>query len=169
MVYANYMPIDITKSREHITEFLNNHRVGVLATVDNTGKPHAATVYLAYDRQFNVYFVTKKETQKSRNLQDTGRAAIAIYDADSQSTVQAEGMATEVTDSQLAEGIITEIWSVALKTSFSHIPPTSKLTAGGYIVYRLSAPSLRMATFNRSDSEDYENIFETVNTEPSLR
>lgn len=167
LVYANNMPVDITESREHIAEFLNNHKVGVLATVDSTGKPHAATIYVAFDKQFNFYFVTKKETQKSRNLQETGRAAIAIYDADSQTTVQAEGTVSEVVDPGQVEGIITEVWSVALKTSQSHIPPTSKLAAGGYIVYKLSAPFLRMATFNRSDSVNYGSIFETAYTQPS--
>lgn len=169
LVYASSMPIDIIESRKHITEFLNSHKVGVLATVDSAGKPHAATIYLTYDLQLNFYFVTKKETQKNRNLKDTGRAAIAVYDADSQTTVQAEGTISEVVDTQLAEGIITEIWSVALQTSQSHIPPTSKLAAGGYIVYRLTASSLRMATFNRPDSADYDSIFETVNTQPSPR
>jgi general stress protein 26 len=162
------MTVDITESSEHIAHFLSNHKVGVLATVDSTGKPHAATVYFTYDREFNIYFVTKKDTQKSRNLQASGRAAVAIYDTGSQTTVQAEGAVSEVTNKQLAEGIITEIWSIALETSKSHIPPTSKMTAGGYVVYRISAPSLRMAAFSRSDPADYDKIFETVNTGPSL-
>lgn len=160
--------VDVTESREHIGEFLKTHNVGVLATATANGKPHAATVYVTYDQQFNVYFVTKKDTQKNRNLQENSRAAIAIYDAPSQTTVQAEGTAVAVTDSQLVESIITEVWSVALRTSQSHIPPTTKLTAGGYIVYRLSAPSLRMATFGNQDDSNYDNIFETVHTQPGV-
>lgn len=160
--------IDISNSQEHIGAFLDKHHSGVLATTDSTGKPHAATVYLAYDRNFNIYFVTKRETQKARNIQQNPFAAIAISDEASQTTVQAVGPVSELTDAQRSSGIISEIWSIALRSSQSRIPPTTKLSAGGYVVYMLSAPSLRMATFNASDTMNDDNIFETVNTEPSL-
>lgn len=162
------MTVDISDSRERIAEFIDKNPVGVLATVSSTGKAHAAAVYLARDKQLNIYFVTKKETQKSRNLKQNAFAAIAIYDADSQTTVQAEGLTKEVADPRLAESIIKEIWGVALKTSQSHIPPTSRMVAGGYIVFQLSAPSLRMAEFSSQAVDENNNIFETVTTQLSL-
>lgn len=161
------MTVDITTSREHLADFLGKNQVGVLATTDSSGKPHAATIYITFDRQFNIYFVTKKDTQKSRNLQDNRQAAIAIYDASSQTTVQAEGLVVEVTETEQVEWVFNDIWRIASKTSTSNAPPPSQLAAGKYVVYRLATPSLRMATFVREDPADYDKIFETVNTQPS--
>lgn len=161
------MDASLSTSQKHILEFLSNHQVGVLATADGSGKPHAATIYIAHDEHLNFYFVTKKETQKHRNLQQNAQAAIALYDQESQTTVQASGQVSEVTDKDKIEGIISEIWQTAIKTSQSHIPPTSKLGANGYIVYMLSAPTVRIAKFSQPDPTDYFNIFETAQTEPS--
>lgn len=167
--YATYMPVDITRSQEHIADFLALHRVGVLATVSSAGKPHAATIYFTYDQQLNIYFVTKKETQKSRNLQANGLAAIAVYDAATQTTVQIEGTVVEVTDPDQTVWIFNDVWRIAEQTSgIGGVPPTSRLAAGGYISYKISAPSLRMASFIQSDpSSTSEDVFEIVHTQPA--
>lgn len=162
------MTIDITESHEHLSSFLSKNQVGVLATVDATGKPHAATIYFTFDRQFDIYFITKRDTQKSRNLQSNKQAALAVYDAASQATVQAEGAVVEVTDAKQLEWIFNDIWRIASKTSANSAPPQSQMTAGGYIAYRMVTPSLRMATFIRQDPADYDKIFEVINTQPSL-
>lgn len=162
------MAIDITESRARLSSFLNKNQVGVLATVDAAGKPHAATIYFTFDRQFDIYFVTKKDTQKSRNLQQNNSAAIAAFDADTQATVQAEGTVVEVTDPRQLEWVFNDIWRIAAKTSSKSAPPQSQMTAGGYIAYKMATPSLRMATFVRQDPADYDKIFEVINTRPSL-
>jgi general stress protein 26 len=162
------MALETTESHEHLSDFLDKNQVGVLATVDSTGKPHAAAVYFTYDRQFNIYFITKKDTQKHRNLQDNHEAAIAIYDESAQATVQTEGSVTEVTDAKQAEWVFSDIWRIALKTSPNSAPPMTQLDAGAYVVYRLVTPTLRKATFVRPDPADYGKIFEVINVQPSL-
>jgi len=162
------MAIEISEANDRISDFLTKHNVGVLATSDAFGKTHAATVYVSFDSELNFYFVTKKETQKSRNLQVNPHAAIAIFDADTQATVQVQGIVKQIVDERAMERVFTDIWSAALRTSQSHVPPTSRLIAGDYIVYMLSSTSVRMATFSKPDPADYDNIFETVNTQPSF-
>lgn len=161
------MGIDITESREHLSSFLSKNQVGILATADSTGKPHAATIYFTFNQQFDLYFVTKKDTQKSRNLQNNNRAAIAVYDASSQATVQAEGTVVEVVDPKQLEWIFNDIWRIASIASPGSPPPQSQLLAGGYVVYKLAAPSIRIATFIHHDSTDYDKIFEIVTTQPA--
>lgn len=161
------MSIDITESREHLAAFLSKNEVGVLATASKDGTPHAATIYITHDRQFNIYFITKKDTQKSRNLQENPRAAIAIYEPVNQTTVQVEGSVVEVTEPQIVEWVFNDIWRIALNSSFGHVPPTTRLAAGGYVVYRLAGPYLRMATFIPQDPSDYEKVFEIIPTQPS--
>ena len=162
------MSVEINESREHLSDFLSTHGVGVLATSAKEGKPHAATVYLTYDQQLNMYFITKKDTQKSRNLQSNNQAAIVVYDAVTQTTVQAEGKVIEVTDPEQTTWVANDIWRIALSISPTSPPPQTRLIAGGYVVYKLITPSLRMATFKQPDPADYDKIFEVISTRPSL-
>lgn len=158
--YSGGMVLDIQASREQILGFLENNTVGVLATAGVDGKPHAATVYIVHDSVLNFYFVTKKDTQKARNLAANPYAAIALYDASLQTTVQASGSVTEVKDVEQGNGIFAKIQNIARRTSESGIPPISELSAGGYVTYMLSSPSVRMATFGHTDmsSDDIFNI-----------
>jgi len=158
--------IDIHQSREQLLSFLENNHIGVLATASNMGKPHAATVYTTFDQELNIYFVTRKNTRKSQNLQDNRQVALAIYDAKSQSTLQAEGTAIEVTEPQKMQWIFNDIWQIASQTSATNSPPQAQLIgAGDYIAYKLSAPSLRLASYAQSTSARPEDIFSVVPTQ----
>lgn len=162
------MAINVEESRAKIADFLARTGVAVLATADAGGKPHAATVYITVDKQLDLYFVTKRDTQKCRNLQANPWAAIAVYDTSTQTTVQADGTVVEVADVHQQEWIFKDIWRLAAQTSPGGIPPTTRLIAGGYIVFRLSAPSLRMATFSsKNNNSETGDIFEIVHTQPS--
>jgi len=162
------MTVDTTQSRQRIADFLATKGVGVLATSDGAGKPHAATIYITIDRDLSIYFITKQDTQKCRNLQANPWAAIAVYDAVSQTTVQAEGSVVVVTDAQQLEWIFNDIWKQAAQISPGATPPVAQLMAGSYVVFRLSTPSLRMASFNRPNGSESNDIFETVHTQPGV-
>lgn len=162
------MSIIINSSKQHIAEFLDRHHDGVLATVDASGQPHAATVYFTCDREQTLYFVTKKETQKSRNIQQNAKAAIAIHDMPTLTTLQAEGTISEVTDPQQQEWVFNDIWRIAFRAG-QNGPPPSQILAGGYVVYRFMAPTLRLARFNTTDPNVAgESIFEVTHTTPTL-
>lgn len=166
LVYARRMTIAISESRQQLLDFLGENRVGVLATASNLGKPYAATIYITFDHDLNIYFISRKETRKSRNLHDNSQAAIAVYDTSSQTTLQAEGTAIEVTDAAKIQWVFNDIWHTATQTSATNQPPQAQLLgAGNYIVYKLSAPSLRLATYARQNSASPENIFNVVPTQ----
>lgn len=148
--YSEGMVLDIDESRQPTLEFLNNNHVGVLATADAKGRPHASTVYLVSDRVLNIYFVTKKETQKARNLAENPHASVALFDAETQVTVQIDGEVQPVEDMDAANRIFIEIQGIARRTSSSGIPPVTELSAGGYITYRLSPSDVQMTTYGRN-------------------
>jgi len=160
------MTIAIGESRQHLVEFLEHNKVGVLATTSKQGKPHAATVYITFDQDLNLYFVTRKETRKSRNLQSNNQIAIAIYNAASQTTLQAEGTAIEVSDPGKMQWVFNDIWRIATQTSPTNQPPQAQLMgAGDYVVYKLAAPSLRLATYAQQGSAHSGEIFSVVPTQ----
>ncbi|HEU5121469.1 MAG TPA: pyridoxamine 5'-phosphate oxidase family protein [Candidatus Saccharimonadales bacterium] len=160
------MTVGISESREQLLDFLKNNNVGVLATTSNAGVPHAATVYITFDQDLNIYFVTRKGTRKSQNIHANTQAALAIYNAAAQTTLQAEGTAIEVIEPAKIQWVFNDIWRIATQTSpNSPSPQTQLMGAGEYIAYKLSTPSLRLATFKDQGSMNPEQIFNVVPTQ----
>lgn len=154
------MSIEISESKEHILDFLKQNTTAVLATASKDGEPHAATIYYMIDDDLNFYFITKRDTTKSQNLKSGGRAALAIYEEGTQTTVQAVGKVEEEMDVTKTQKVFSNILKISMATSESGTPPISKLQAGPYVAYRLTPDSVRMASFIRPDSGSYERIFE---------
>ncbi len=154
------MPVALSEERAHILKFLQQNPVGVLATVDPSGEPHASAIYFTASDDFIISFLTKTGTKKHENLQHNGHAALVSYEASSQTTVQAKGIVTEVTDAQRIQGIFSEILKISMRTSEAGVPPLDKLQAGQYVAYQFNPKEARMAVFARPDPEDYEHIFE---------
>lgn len=154
------MSIEISERKEHILDFLKQNSTAVLATASKGGEPHAATIYYMVDEDLNFYFITKRDTTKSQNLKDGGRAALAIHEATTQTTVQVVGKVEEEVGVDKTQKTFRDILKISMATSESGTPPISKLQAGPYVAYRLTPDSVRMASFIRPDSGSYERIFE---------
>lgn len=97
--------------------------MGALATADANGRPHAATIYIVADRLLNFYFVTRKTTQKARNLAANPYASIALFDAMSQTTLQVDGKVSAIEDSEEGNRIFAEIQGITRRTSVSGVRP----------------------------------------------
>jgi general stress protein 26 len=110
------MPIKVSEAQRYIAELLQEKGVGVLATASATGQPHAATIYFTTDEDLNIYFITKHETQKYQNLKDNARAALAVFEEKSQSTVQVVGAVSEIKDADLANKVFADILSLISRT-----------------------------------------------------
>jgi len=50
-----------------------------LATTGPDGRPHAASVYFAADKNLRFYFFSDVESQHSRDIQDNPLAAVTLY------------------------------------------------------------------------------------------
>jgi nitroimidazol reductase NimA-like FMN-containing flavoprotein (pyridoxamine 5'-phosphate oxidase superfamily) len=148
--------------RARIHSFLESELVGVLATVDPNGRPHATVIYYSVDSEFNIFFSTKDQTKKSGNLSHNNAAQLVVFDTPSQTLVQVYGTVSEIDepfDRQLAfAGTI----KAASLTSDNGVPPISRLMAGKYVAYKLTPTQVRMAVYARPDPGDYSKIFETL-------
>lgn len=160
LIYTNCMPVNLTESREHIITFLHDHGIGVLATADKTGAPYASTIYLTHDNDLNIYFLTKTNTQKARNLQHNPQAAIAVYEAEAQKTLQITGQVQELTDGKLEDEVFRRILHIVIDTSNEGIPPIARLKAGSYVIYKLVPVSMRLASFSPPAPGRLHEIFE---------
>ena len=62
---------------DDLREFLDAHRVGVLATIGGDGKPHQSVVYYARDGD-RLLVSTLSARLKSRHVQSTGWASLSV-------------------------------------------------------------------------------------------
>jgi PPOX class probable F420-dependent enzyme len=62
---------------DQLREFLDAHRVGVLATIGDDGKPHQSVVYYARDGD-RLLVSTLSERLKSKHVQRTGWASLSV-------------------------------------------------------------------------------------------
>lgn len=153
----------MTTEKRRLWKFLRENSVGVLATVDADGDPHAATLYYTTDKPFSIWFVTKKATKKHDNLSRNERTMFVVYDAQTQTSVQVIGVAKKVTDTARSQQVFADVLSISAETSDSKVPPISKLLAGDYITYELEPKQIRMASFASSPSyaHRYKEMFRT--------
>jgi len=144
-----------------IRNFLQQHHSGVLATADNTGKPHGATVYFSVDDTFCLVFATKTQTQKYKNIKENSRAAFVCSDESTNTTVQIEGVVEESSDPNVHQAAMNAMYTFSAqgKTNF---PPLEKIFAGDYVTITLIPSMIKMGIFMRPDAESNEELYEVL-------
>ena len=156
------MPVQITTQNPKILSFLQTHPLGILATADRDGVPHAATMYFIVEPDFSVRFITKQQTTKHTNLRANPQAALAVFEAASQKTVQLAGPVEQIADLGELQEVFGQVLQISKTTSDGHRPPISKLDAGNYVAYRLRPTTVRMAEFVKAEYPPVDEIFEVV-------
>jgi general stress protein 26 len=151
-----------SESSERIFNFIKQHPVGVLATVNTDGGPHAAVIYFTIHNDFSITFATKSDTKKHSNLQNNGKTTLVVYDPESQTTVQIIGSAAEMLKARDREAAFKNMMKSSMHTSETGIPPLFKLEAGMFVAYRLQPSRITAAVFARPDPGSYETLYEEL-------
>lgn len=155
-------PASRSEKARHIADFLQSQFSGVLCTVDPQGEPHGAVIYYAADDHFSIVFSTKSGTRKSDNLQRHDRLSFVVYDVSSQTTLEIQGVAEEMTEVHEAQTVFASIFKISEQHSEVHIPPVAKLMAGSYVAYRVRPVRISMAVFARPAAGDPQTIYEVL-------
>ena len=152
-MYMNTTPSQLNdEQRAKISQFLREHPVGVLASVNPDGTPSASPIYFGTDDQLNLTFTTKRDTQKHQNLDQNNKVMLAAFDATTQAAVQAAGSAIEVTDQAAAEQIFHGTLRAADQTGPDNVPPISKIEAGPYVAYRIVVDDIHLSEYGWGDT-----------------
>lgn len=156
------MPVKITEQQQDVLKFAKANPVGVLATASKHGVPHAASVYYVFDEDMNVYFITKEETKKFRNLKENHHVALASFKESTQTTLQIVGEALHVKDVDMFIDVFEHIIDICAANTKSDRLPISKLFAGDYYLYQIKPSSIRLAEYLRPDQGNLMGLFEVV-------
>ena len=157
------MSIEISDDRAKIADFLMSNHLGVVSTASPSGVPHAAVIHFVNDADLNLYFITKENTEKDKNLQHNPNVAMAVYDARTQTTLQITGKAAVDKDPQKFMNVFTQILKISMDMSEGATPPVSKLKNGEYRLYVLRPDKIRIAEYTKPERGDLDDIFGIIN------
>lgn len=155
------------KLKAKIYEFLKRNKHAVLSTMSFDNKPESSSIYFGVDHDLNFYFFVGDSTRKHVNLKERHFASIVITDEYTEQTVQAEGIASEVTDIKkesvaikaISEAITPSVWGI-VSHIFDPIPPILKMNNGMISFYKLKTEWLRWADFKNPVDKDSHEYFE---------
>lgn len=85
------------ESKKQILDFIRQHKVAVLATVNSSALPEASALAFMIKDDFEIHIATYDSSRKFHNLKRNPKVALVIG-WDHGKTVQIEGEAIEVTD-----------------------------------------------------------------------
>lgn len=130
-----------------ILSYIDQHPIATISTINSDGSPHGAVVYACADNHNPiVYFITKQETRKYKNLQNHSSVSITIVNPADNSTLQAEGRAFTVQHPSTIDAVMKKI--ARIHTSANEwLPPIAKLRAGAYEVVGIELSYVRLAEF----------------------
>ena len=148
--------------QKRIYAFLKEQHVGVLSSVTPDGNPHGVVVYYAVEDNFIISFLTKKGTHKYDNLLHNDHVMFTVFQPLTQTTVQVTGIAIERESQQSISKITGAIFGDSLSTSDVGLPPIVKLQAGAFTMFQIRPVHIRMATYSRPESGDYDQLFDSI-------
>lgn len=143
-----------------IRDYIIKNPIATLGTTDTNGIPYGAIVYTCTDIYHPVvYFITKQETAKYRNLKEREHVSLTIVNPSENSTLQAGGRAFEVEDAVTIDEVMKTI-ALQHDSAKDWLPPIAKLRAGAYVIIGIELAHARLAHFKGMVIGD-EHIFTT--------
>lgn len=147
-----------SENRANILTYIDTNPVATLGTINEDGTPHGSIVYVCTDDHHSiVYFLTKAQTRKYKNLTANNHVSLTIANPSENSTLQASGTAAEIQDAQIIDAAMNKLTRLHVN-AVDWLPPIAKLRAGPYVLVAVTLQYARLAEFQGMSIGD-EHIF----------
>lgn len=135
---------------KNIVDYINEHQLCVLSSLTTDNKICSSTMYVGSDENLNLYFLTKKNTTKYRNIIANPYVSIAMHDENDLTTLQMQGAAYPIvpaTDSKKAYELFI---SIRAKIAEYRLP-ISKIDAGEYEIFKAPVDHAVLSRYMEED------------------
>ena len=121
--------------------------LGVIGTVneDAQPKPQSATVYYVCNDALDIFFVTRSESRKYKNIKKNPNVSFVITNEHPPKTIQFEGTASEVVDPD--EQIKYYNMLTARATESNPMPPVAQIVTGELVFLKITVMWARFGDF----------------------
>lgn len=133
-------------NQHEIVAYIKSNPTAVLGTIDEHGKPQGAAVYVCALSAEQLYFVTKIETQKYKNILQNPHVSVTIVNTAENSSLQASGSVHIENDPTTIEMVFGKMAEIYAKSA-DWLPPIAKIRAGPYQVVGVKLHFARLAQF----------------------
>lgn len=128
-------------SKEAVREFLKNQHLAVVSTADLDTNLEASLVYFIADECFNIFFLSKTETTKVKNINKNPKVAIVIGLENKPKSIKASGTAEVVNGSSEYADIKKRLINRITERS-NYWPPLNNLDKGSLTLVKITPTSM---------------------------
>lgn len=155
-----------TPEHKRAHAFLKKHQMGVLSTASEAGTVWGASVYFLTDDNLNIYFVTRSETFKYKNIEAQPFAALTVTDSEAQITVQLSGKITTMPVKKYMDVFFDKFAAMRPEGDYHWAPPVDKVHKGSYMPLQLTPSHLQYANYGKRRIEVYGDYIERIIPKP---
>lgn len=122
--------------KSEILNFLRNNTTGVIATVTPASLPQSAAISFHVDDDLNIFFLTREESQKFRNLGKNKNISLTVFeDKVLPTSVHLDGEA-EIIESESQK---LEIKKILIERSWNeaYLPPVMRQEGSGIVLIKI--------------------------------
>lgn len=145
--------------RDKVIAFLGleKSRLGVVSTVSKENKPESALVYFAFDENLNIYFATKDNSRKYKNILQNKNVSFVMATVNPPQTLQLEGTASVHNDTGDQKHLFQELVGLASVKHFS--APITQQSTGGLQFIKISPTWVRFGNFEaRKHGDTFQEV-----------
>ena len=141
-----------SKVKEEVLSFLKRNNTAVIATIQK-GKPQASTIHYIVDDEWNIYFLTHRNTSKYVNISSNEQVAVVVGTGPKHITVQAMGIAIICAGEEMKR-ISRQFETLKESPSLQHWPVNemAKFRDKNPVVFKFEPIEL---SFMNLDDDDY--------------
>lgn len=134
-----------------IYDFMTMHPCVALATYSSLLEINLAHVFTYVDDRLNLYFVSRPEHRKVKNLDENDSVSCLFYDDTRIAQVEYIGSAEKVADTDELVNILSKLQLVISnhKTGYWS-PPVSQLEGDGYVIVKVVPKSITYRKYESS-------------------
>lgn len=140
----------------NLLRFLKKENLATIATVNDNNKPDAATIHYVVRDNLDIFFLTKKETGKYKNIQRQNEVVLIVTNAEDLETVKIRGNAFTVKgDSAIVSEIVTTLaHSEKFIADLDKLLPIIKRNAGEMVVVKIKPYEIRMSRYHMESLQE---------------
>lgn len=135
---------------EATLDFMNQHDLGTLSTVDYYGNAHGASVHYLVSPNQEIHIISRTSSKKVQNIFTHRQVALTITDESTLQSLQLRCEAEVESDQYVKSKALSILTRPRPYGEKMQSPPVTAIHSGEYIVLRLHPYSAKLSTFKQS-------------------
>ncbi len=148
------MPTKII-DRDHVLKFLEGNSLAVISTVTKEGNPDGSAVYYLIEKNFEIFFITKKGTAKYKNIHHLNEVVLTVTNTATNETVKIKGKAEPVNKAALNIEIMENVaGKLNRDDDFETVLPILKHDAGEILAIKITPYQITMSDYSGEEANE---------------